>query len=117
MSDRITAFLDTLWFLVPFSFVGAFFGDSFRRDALTPVQRVSAGLFALLIGPVAGLMVTREFGWHEVTGYAIAAVVPTLSYDAIVLVAALLSQIRQDPLGGLRKLWDALMAAFPGRKP
>lgn len=116
MTDRLSAFLDALWFLVPFSFVGAFFGDSFRKDVLSPRQRVAAGLFALFIGPVAGMMVTREWGWHEVTGYAIAAVIPTLSYDAIVLVAALLSQIRQDPLGGIRKIWDAIVAAFPGRK-
>ncbi|WP_299109781.1 hypothetical protein [uncultured Bradyrhizobium sp.] len=116
MNERIGALVDALWFLIPFSFVGAFFGDSFRRDVLTSRQRVSAGLFALFIGPAAGLLVTREWGWHDVTGFAIAAVVPTLSYDLIVLVAALLSQLRTDPLGGLRKVWDAIAAILPGRK-
>lgn len=116
MKERIDALVDALWFLIPFSFVGAFFGDSFRRDVLTSRQRVAAGLFALFVGPAAGLLVTREWGWQDVTGLAIAAVVPTLSYDLIVLVAALLSQIRADPLGGLRKVWDALAAILPGRK-
>lgn len=116
MNERISALVDALWFLIPFSFVGAFFGDSFRSDVLTSRQRVSAGLFALFVGPAAGLLVTREWGWHDVTGFAIAAVVPTLSYDLIVLVAALLSQLRTDPLGGLRKVWDAIAAILLGRK-
>ena len=57
--------LDLFVLFVPFSLLGAIFGDSIRKDALTRPQRISAGLFSLVVGPVAGLVVMREFGWLD----------------------------------------------------
>ena len=53
--------LDLFLVFVPFSLLGAIFGDSIRKDALTKPQRVSAGLFSLALGPVAGLIAIRQF--------------------------------------------------------
>ncbi len=96
--------LDLFVLFVPFSLLGAIFGDSIRKDALTRPQRISPGLFSLVVGPVAGLVVMREFGWLDVTALGVAAIAPTLAYDTIGAAAAALRWLRENP-GKLAELW------------
>lgn len=38
---KLQALVDSLAWAVPFSLIGAIFGDAIRKDALTPRQRMS----------------------------------------------------------------------------
>ena len=114
MTDKLGALWDALAWLVPFSLVGAVFGDAIRKDALTPRQRVAAGLFSLMMGPVCGAAAMREFGWSDFSALAVASVAPTVAYDAIGLVASLLRAAKDDPRGWFAIIKDALPW---GRKP
>lgn len=60
--DWILERIDTLvlW-LVPPSLLGAFFGDAFRKDLLTPRQRLAAFGLAVAISPLAGMAAGKEF--------------------------------------------------------
>lgn len=101
MSDK---WLDLFLPLVPFSIAGAVFGDSIRKDVLTKRQRVAAGLFSLCMGPVGALVVTRDLGWSEYAGWGVAAIVPTLAYDAVGMLTAALRYVKDNP-GALKDLW------------
>jgi hypothetical protein len=96
--------LDLFLPFIPFSLAGAFFGDSIRKDALTKQQRVAAGLFSLAMGPLTGLIVIREVGFSDFTGLAVAAVVPTLAYDAVGVLVSFLRWLKDNP-GTIRDLW------------
>ena len=113
--------MDALLVFVPFSLVGAVFGDAIRKDVLTRRQRGIAGLFCIVLGPVCGRVVISEWGWSDWTGLAVAAIVPTLAYDIVGLWAAVIRQAKEDPRGWLVLLKDALVAALqallPWRKP
>jgi hypothetical protein len=114
MSSKLQVLWDALFWLIPFSLVGAVFGDAIRRDALTPRQRVAAGLFSLMVGPLAGAAAMREWGWSDMSALVVAAVAPTVAYDAIGLVASILRAAKDDPRGWLAVIKDALPW---GRKP
>lgn len=117
MSGKLQALWDALAWLIPFSLVGAVFGDAIRRDALTPRQRIAAGLFSLMLGPVMGMAAIKEWGWSEFSALAVASVIPTLAYDGIGLLAAILRQAKDDPRGWVGVIKDALAALLPWRKP
>lgn len=89
--------LDLFLPFVPFSLAGALFGDSIRKDALSKKQRVAAGLFCLAMGPLGGLIAHQEFRLGLFTAFAIAAVVPTLAYDAVGALAAFLRWLKENP--------------------
>lgn len=115
MSERRNLWfvMDALLVFVPFSLVGAIFGDAIRKDVLTRRQRGVAGLFCIVLGPVCGRIVISEWGWSDWSGLAVAAIVPTLAYDIVGLVAAVLRGAKEDPRG-----WITLIKElFPwGRK-
>lgn len=113
MNDRLTALWDALWWLVPFSFVGAIFGDAIRKDVLTRRQRVAVGVFCLMLGPLAGAVTIKEWGWSEFAALGIAAVAPTVAYDVIGLAAAILHYARDNP----DKLREMLSSLWPWKKP
>jgi hypothetical protein len=121
MSNRLTILWDALWWLVPFSLVGALFGDAIRKDVMTARQRVIVGAFCLMYGPLMGAVCIREWGWSEFSALAVAAVAPTIAYDVIGLVVAFLRQGRDDPRGWVTLLKDMVVAALnallPWRKP
>ena len=104
---------DALLVFVPFSLVGAIFGDAIRRDVLTRRQRGIAGLFCLILGPVCGRVVISEWQWSDWSGLAVSAIVPTLAYDIVGLFTAILQKAKEDPRG-----WVTLIKElFPwGRK-
>lgn len=111
--NKLNALIDSLAWAVPFSIIGAIFGDAIRKDALTPRQRVSVGLFSFVMGPLCGAAANREFGLGEFTSYAVAAIAPTVIYDAVGLLAAILRAAKDDPRGAIGALKDL----FPwGRK-
>ena len=98
--NKLQATLDALFSLiltVPLSFVGAIFGDAIRKDVLTARQRFAIILFSFVMGPICGAAANREFGVGEFTSYAIAAIAPTVIYDLIGLLAALISAAKNDP--------------------
>lgn len=95
--NKLNTILDSLAWAVPFSLVGAVFGDAIRKDALTPRQRVAVGLFSFMMGPLFGAIGNREFGLGEFTAYAIAAVAPTFVYDVVGLIASILRAAKDDP--------------------
>jgi hypothetical protein len=101
MSERrdLWFIADALLVFVPFSLVGAVFGDAIRRDVLTRRQRGIAGLFCLILGPVCGRVVISEWSWSDWSGLAVAAIVPTLAYDIVGLAAAVLRGAKEDPRG------------------
>lgn len=113
MPDRFTALWDALFWLIPFSFVGALFGDAIRKDVLNRRQRVAVGLFCMMLGPVLGATAIREWNWSDFAALSIAAVVPTVTYDVIGLVAALLRYVRENP----DKIREMLASLLPWRKP
>lgn len=113
MPDRFTALWDALWWLVPFSLVGALFGDTIRKDVLTRHQRIAAGAFGLMVGPLLGALTIKEWGWSEFAALGIAAVAPTITYDVIGLAAAMLRYVKENP----DKLRETLTGLWPWRKP
>lgn len=113
MPDRLTALWDALWWLVPFSFVGAIFGDAIRKDVLTRRQRVAVGMFCLMLGPLAGAVAIKEWGWSDFAALAVASVAPTIAYDVIGLAAAMLRYVKDNP----DKLRETLTGLWPWRKP
>lgn len=123
MSERrdLWFIMDALLVFVPFSLVGAVFGDAIRKDVLTRRQRGVAALFCLVLGPVCGRVVISEWGWSDWTGLAVSAIVPTLAYDIVGLFTAVIRQAKEDPRGWLVLLKDtaisALQALLPWRKP
>lgn len=121
MPERLETLWNALWWLVPFSLIGAIFGDAIRKDVLTRRQRTAAGLFCLLLGPLMGAVAMREWEWSDFSALAVAAVVPTLAYDAVGLIAALLRTGKEDPRGWVTLLKDTLAsllaALLPWRKP
>ena len=112
MVNKLNALLDSLAWAVPFSIIGAVFGDAIRKDALTHRQRIAVGLFSFVMGPLSGAAANREFGLGEFTSYAIAAVAPTVVYDLVGLVASVLKSAKDDPRGWL----GAVKELFPWGK-
>ena len=112
MSNRLSLLWDALWWLVPFSFVGAAFGDAIRKDVLTNRQRVIVGGFAIFMCPAMAWAGMREFGLADYYGILIAGFGPTVTYDVVVLVAALLRWLRENQ----GKVWDFVVGLVPWRK-
>jgi len=115
MSERrdLWFVVDALLVFIPFSLVGAVFGDAIRRDVLTRRQRGIAGLFCIVLGPVCGRIVISEWGWSDWSGLAVAAIIPTVAYDVVGLIAAVLRGAKDDPRGWLTLIKEM----FPwGRK-
>ena len=106
--NKLQALLDSLAWAVPFSVVGAVFGDAIRKDALTPRQRIAVGLLSFVMGPLMGAAANREFGMGEFTSYAIAAVAPTVVYDLVGLFASVLRSAKEDPRGWLAAVKDMI---------
>lgn len=106
--NKLNALLDSLTWAVPFSIVGAVFGDAIRKDALTPRQRIAVGLFSFVMGPLSGAAANREFGVGEFTAYAIAAIAPTLVYDLVGLAASLIRAAKDDPRDTIAFIKDML---------
>lgn len=105
---KLQALLDSLAWAVPFSIVGAVFGDAIRKDALTPRQRFAAGLFSFVMGPLCGAAANREFGVGEFTAYVIAALAPTVIYDLVGLLAAIIRTAKDDPRDTIAFIKDML---------
>ena len=106
--NKFNAIFDSLAWAVPFSLIGAVFGDAIRKDALTPRQRIAVGLFSFMMGPLFGAAANREFGIGEFTSYVIAAVAPTFVYDCIGLVASLIRAAKDDPRDTIAFIKDIL---------
>lgn len=106
--NKLNAIIDSLAWALPFSLVGAVFGDAIRKDALTPRQRVAVGLFSFMMGPLFGAIANREFGLGEFTSYAIAAVAPTFVYDVVGLFASVIRIAKDDPRGVAEYVKDFL---------
>lgn len=118
MNDRrdLWAIAEALLIFAPFSVVGAFFGDSIRKDVLTRRQRMAASAFSWIMGPVLAAVTVNDLGWSIYTGFAVAAAAPTVTYDVIALVKAFLLQVRDDPRSWITILKDtivAVLAALP----
>ena len=123
IADWILERVDTLalW-LVPPSKLGAFFGDAFRKDLLTPRQRLAAFALAVAISPLAGMAARNEWGWHPWTCSIIATLAAVLGTDMIALVVSVMREFRADPWGtagksadAIKKIADALLAFVPWR--
>ncbi len=121
--DWILERVDTLalW-LVPPSILGAFFGDAFRRDLLTPRQRFAAFVLSVAISPLAGMAAGKEWGWHPYTCGVITILAAVLGTDMIALVVSVVREFRSDPWGttnktadAIKKIADALLSFLPGR--
>lgn len=106
--NKFNAIIDSLAWAVPFSLIGAVFGDAIRKDALTPRQRVAVGLFSFMMGPLFGAIANREFGLGEFTSYAISAVAPTFVYDVVGLFASVIRIAKDDPRGVAEYVKDFL---------
>ena len=106
--NKLQAILDSLAWAVPFSLVGAVFGDAIRKDVLTPRQRLAAGMFSFVMGPLMGAAANREFGVGEFTAYVIAAIAPTVVYDLVGLVAAIIRAAKDDPRDTIAFIKDML---------
>lgn len=117
MIDTLGRWLDALAPFMPFSLVGALFGDAFRKDILTRRQRVAAGLAMLFLGPAMGMSVAREFGLSEYTGAVVSVLFAALGTDLIGVLVALIRQFKDDPSGMLSKLRDLVMSLLPWRRP
>lgn len=113
MSNRLSLLWDALWWLAPFSLVGAVFGDAIRKDALTKRQRVITGAFSIMVSGVMAWTGMRELGLADYYGILIALLGPTITYDVVVLVAALLRYLRENP----DKIRETLAGFLPWRKP
>lgn len=111
--NKLNTLIESLQWAVPFSLLGAIFGNEIRKDVLTPRQRLVVGAFSFVIGPLCGAAANREFGMGEFTSYVIAAIAPTFVYDVIGLIVAVLRAAERDPKGWL----GAVTSIFPwGRK-
>lgn len=111
--NKLNTLIESLQWAAPFSLLGTVFGDTIRKETLTPRQRVVVGMFSFVMGPLCGAAATREFGAGEYSGYVIAAVAPTFVYDVIGLVAAVIHSAEKDPRGWV----GAIASIFPwGRK-
>ena len=119
MNDRrdLWAIAEALLIFAPFSLVGAFFGDSIRKDVLTRRQRMAASAFSWVMGPVLGGVTVNDLGWSIYTGFAVAAAAPTVTYDVIALVRAFLLQAKDDPRSWIVILKDLLVAALAALLP
>lgn len=119
MNDRrdLWAIVEALLIFVPFSLIGAIFGDTIRKDILTRRQRMVAALFSWTMGPVLGAATVNDLDWSIYTGLAIAAVVPTVTYDIIALTKAFLRQVQDDPRSWVTILKDTLVAALSALLP
>ena len=123
IADWIFERVDTLalW-LVPPSILGAFFGDAFRRDLLTPRQRLAAFALSVAISPLAGMAAGKEWGWHPYTCGVITILAAVLGTDMIALVVSVVREFRGDPWGtanktadAIKRIADALLSFLPGR--
>jgi hypothetical protein len=123
IAEWILERVDTLilW-LVPPSLLGAFFGDAFRKDVLTPRQRLAAFGLAVAISPLAGMAAGKEWGWHPYTCGVITTLAAVLGTDVIALAVTLVREFRGDPWGSagksadaIKKLADALLSFVPWR--
>ena len=110
-----------LW-LIPPSILGAFFGDAFRRDLLTPRQRFAAFFLSVAISPLAGMAAGKEWGWHPYTCGVITILAAVLGTDMIALVVSVVREFRGDPWGttnktaeAIKKIADALLSFMPWR--
>lgn len=119
MNDRrdLWAIAEALLIFAPFSVVGAFFGDSIRKDVLTRRQRMAASAFSWIMGPVLAAVTVNDLGWSIYTGFAVAAAAPTVTYDVIALVRAFLRQAKDDPRSWVVILKDLLVAALTALLP
>ncbi|WP_020697716.1 hypothetical protein [Reyranella massiliensis] len=119
MNDRrdLWAIAEALLIFAPFSVVGAFFGDSIRKDVLTRRQRMAASAFSWIMGPVLAAVTVNDLGWSIYTGFAVAAAAPTVTYDVIALVRAFLLQAKDDPRSWVVILKDLLVAALAALLP
>lgn len=106
--NKLNALIENLSWAVPFSLVGALFGDAIRKDALTARQRLAVGLFSLMMGPLCGAAANREFGLGDFTSYVIAAVTPTVTYDLVGLLASIIDAAKNDPRGAIGIVKDLL---------
>jgi uncharacterized membrane protein YoaK (UPF0700 family) len=98
--NKLQATLDafiSLALTIPLSFIGTFFGDAIRKEILTPRQRFAVMLLSFVMGPICGAIANRELGFGEFTSYAIAAIAPTLTYDIIGFVVAIIQAAKNDP--------------------
>lgn len=123
IADWILERIDTLilW-LVPPSVLGAFFGDAFRKDLLTPRQRFAAFTLSVAISPLAGMAASKEWGWHPYTCGVLTILAAVLGTDMIALVVTVVREFRSDPWGttnksadAIKKLADALLSFMPWR--
>ena len=80
-------------------------------------QRMVAALFSWTMGPVLGAATVNDLYWSIYTGLAIAAVVPTVTYDIIALTKAFLRQVQDDPRSWVTILKDTLVAALSALLP
>lgn len=119
MNDRrdLWAIAEALLIYAPFSLVGAIFGDTIRKDILTRRQRMAAAAFAWTMGPVLGAATVNDLGWSLFAGLAIAALVPTVTYDAIALIKAFLRWGQDDPRSWVTIFKDTLVAALSAFLP
>lgn len=119
MSDRrdLWAIAEALLIFAPFSVVGAFFGDSIRKDVLTRRQRMAASAFSWVMGPVLAAVTVNDLGWSIYAGFAVAAAAPTVTYDVIALTKAFLRQVQEDPRSWATILKDTLVAALAALLP
>lgn len=123
IAEWILARIDTLvlW-LIPPSLLGAFFGDAFRKDVLTPRQRFAAFALSVAISPLAGMAAFKEWGWHLYTCGVLSILAAALATDLIALAVTLVREFRGDPWGSagktadaIKKLADALLSFVPWR--
>lgn len=121
--DWILERIDTLalWLLPP-SLLGALFGDAFRKDLLTPRQRLAAFGVTVAISPLAGLAAWKEWGWHPYTCGVITTLAAALAVDLIALLVAVVREFRSDPwvaagktADAIKRLADALLSFMPWR--
>lgn len=123
LADWILERIDmlVLW-LIPPSLLGAFFGDAFRKDLLTPRQRFAAFALSVAISPLAGMAAGKEWGWHPYTCGVITILAAVLGTDMIALVVTVVREFRGDPWGtanktadAIKKIADALLSFVPWR--
>jgi uncharacterized membrane protein YoaK (UPF0700 family) len=109
--SKLQATLDafiSLALTIPLSFIGTFFGDAIRKEVLSPRQRFAVMMLSFVMGPICGAIANRELGIGEFTSYAIAAIAPTITYDVIGFVAALIRIAKDDPRGVAEYVKDFL---------
>ncbi|WP_289294534.1 hypothetical protein [uncultured Reyranella sp.] len=121
--DWIVDKVDTLalWLLPP-SLLGALFGDAFRKDLLTPRQRLAAFALTVMLSPLAGMAAGKEWGWHPYTCGVITTLAAALGVDLIALAVAVVREFRTDPWAAsgktadaIKRIADALLSFVPWR--